>query len=476
MKYLYNGIALPALPELDEPYAVIFKTANGVYVCAQNSEQKTVSSDGTYWDLVGSTYYVLTDGVWETRFGQPSGSPVLWANYDVYDSTGTLYLSASDPIPYPVTESSGDGWALYNGVKVSNIDNTAWDKTTYPYVVLCDAEPLGHKAFYLYAFEAKENIYINTTNDFGLRFSAEVYRQEIIFDKLNSKWGNAWRKICDTSSQFITPFWSNFDLLNADGSVYLSASDPIPLDGMNVIEWNGDKTGLLYKPPYVILTPFVAVSNAIAVCKGEVYTDYDSQTDGLENWEVFDETGEYIVHAEVDMGVVTHLSTTPYWASLIAYTPATTEEPTKAITDPVSFSIGYQIGCRLRAQRGKKIVGYSYNGTVLPALPQWDKEKYPYAFIIGLSTGYQFIVCDNPITHKKPFNLSYYVVNLNGNGGSFDLENDEWVLWRMDEAVSKYYPVDDITFLWANHDVINETDGTTYLEASEPVPVYGGDS
>jgi hypothetical protein len=26
-------------------------------------------------------------------------------------------------------------------------------------------------------------------------------------------------------------------------------------------------------------------------------------------------------------------------------------------------------------------IAYSYNGVILPALPEWDREKYPYAFI-----------------------------------------------------------------------------------------------
>jgi hypothetical protein len=52
-------------------------------------------------------------------------------------------------------------------------------------------------------------------------------------DMTDSKWSTAF-----------VPIWSNFDILNADDSVHLATSDPIPLDGMNVIEWDGDTTGL----------------------------------------------------------------------------------------------------------------------------------------------------------------------------------------------------------------------------------------
>ena len=46
------------------------------------------------------------------------------------------------------------------------------------------------------------------------------------------------------SIESVKLIWSNFDILNEDGSVYFAASEPISLDGMNVIEWDGDTIGL----------------------------------------------------------------------------------------------------------------------------------------------------------------------------------------------------------------------------------------
>ena len=71
-------------------------------------------------------------------------------------------------------------------------------------------------------------------------------------------------------------------------------------------------------------------------------------------------------------------------------------------------------------------MNFLYNGVKLPALPEWDKEKYPYA-----------------------------AMNLGANYG---------VLYLLDNALMAKQ------FQWANFDILNE-DGTLYLAASDPVPV-----
>ena len=65
-------------------------------------------------------------------------------------------------------------------------------------------------------------------------------------------------------------FCSNYDILNtADNSVYLAVSEPISLDGMNVIEWDGDITGLEKHPT----VPAYLVSKAtdVDVAKEIIY-------------------------------------------------------------------------------------------------------------------------------------------------------------------------------------------------------------
>lgn len=136
-----------------------------------------------------------------------------------------------------VTTSSGNGFALYNGDKLLNI-NTVWtDKATCPkaYIVSMD----GVTALFVSAnpivfdFEGTAYIY----SDYGTACGVSIFGDD------------AWSEMpvsTDGSSEapLSTVIWSNFDILNTDNTVHLSASDPIPLDGMTVIEWDGDKTGL----------------------------------------------------------------------------------------------------------------------------------------------------------------------------------------------------------------------------------------
>lgn len=148
--------------------------------------------------------------------------------------------------------------------------------------------------------------------------------------------------------------------------------------------------------------------------------------------------------------------------------------------DKNSMTLGYLVGRQIAGQRRKKPVAYLYNGVRLPVLPEWDGEKYPYAFIVGLSTStgginYDFVVCANPLTYttaRRPDFSYYYAVSLYGDGCTFDLENDEWVIWDVGKLLSGNYEADKILFLWSNHDIVNSADGSIYLAKSDPIPVY----
>ena len=123
--YLYNGVELPALPEWDKqthPYAVIINmnaSVTHLYFSPNPFYVKKIYQSGNIGvaPLVETTikrfYY---DGVdsWCSIFDETSSAttaystlpyPNLWANHDVYysdsveDLAGTLYMSASDPIP-----------------------------------------------------------------------------------------------------------------------------------------------------------------------------------------------------------------------------------------------------------------------------------------------------------------------------------------------------------------------------------------
>lgn len=137
-------------------------------------------------------------------------------------------------------------------------------------------------------------------------------------------------------------------------------------------------------------------------------------------------------------------------------------------------------GKPLPVSTGKTLVGYSYNGVVLPALPEWDKETYPYAVIseLGLLPGYY---------NLHVLGKDSYYFNSGGRyfGGSDEIKPvpgyqctsniypfDEWKeLLFMDNANACAYENKTIITVWSNFDMLNE-DGTIFMAASEPIPVY----
>lgn len=117
MNYLYNGIELPALPETVCPFACIYNYTHDSYCTAANlaflpeikhyhgtfgNGEPYAAIDKTnavlFWfdDYSGSTNWQ------ETENDAASIIPyrdVVWANFDVVDEAGNLYLAASEPVP-----------------------------------------------------------------------------------------------------------------------------------------------------------------------------------------------------------------------------------------------------------------------------------------------------------------------------------------------------------------------------------------
>lgn len=228
--------------------------------------------------------------------------------------------------------------------------------------------------------------------------------------------------------------------------------------------------------PYAVIFRGVTGAYYLKLSDTAITTDSDGNAvnpqyiaNGTESWSentVITVTGE-VIWANYDV----------YTTDGTLYLSATDPVPVgNPITDPVSFMMGYQLGCRLRAQRGaKKPIGYSYNGVVLPELPQWDKEKYPYAWIHQFNTAnpsYVLRIASEPIVYKKPIFKDYYVYSMTGAGCIYNINDGAWEIFQSDVTFDNYFPESDVLFSWTNTDIINQSDGTVYLAASEPVPIY----
>ena len=116
----------------------------------------------------------------------------------------------------------------------------------------------------------------------------------------------------------------------------------------------------------------------------------------------------------------------------------------------------------------KQPTAYSYNGVVLPKLPEWDKTVYPYAVMIcrGVTQLYELRCLSAD---------AYYGENIfkASNGILSQCKDGVWGAFGTLEGESyAYVPLTSsvYTLVWANFTM--ENNGTTYLIASEPIPVY----
>lgn len=144
--YLYNGVELPALPFLDTyPYVVMYQSVNSStgevvapylyqFFCSESPIYLTTASNNgelvIYMEVPCSHYNYYLDGYTNSNgdTGWVQGitnknwggtyikyCDFIWANHDVLNVDGTVYLAASDPVPVSSssTSSTNDRFGLY---------------------------------------------------------------------------------------------------------------------------------------------------------------------------------------------------------------------------------------------------------------------------------------------------------------------------------------------------------------------------
>lgn len=110
----------------------------------------------------------------------------------------------------------------------------------------------------------------------------------------------------------------------------------------------------------------------------------------------------------------------------------------------------------------EKTALYSYNGTILPALPEWDKAAYPYAQIRGRV----LYLSSSPITYNTgtwqyAYSTPYLLANFTYSG--------DVICWG-ELTENETQPTGYHSTLWSNHNILDEN-GNVDSEASAPVPI-----
>lgn len=147
---------------------------------------------------------------------------------------------------------------------------------------------------------------------------------------------------------------------------------------------------------------------------------------------------------------------------------------------------------------GEELIGYSYNGVILPKIE--TKEGYPYQYIFEVSgtrleellrdNGYESFVgafnvayglhySTHPYSYDYGTRFSVSTVGAKTEGFVFEkagvLTPETWGFienYEIEGSIGSYGNPNDTTMIWGNTDLLN-SNGTVYLAASEPTPVYG---
>lgn len=111
-------------------------------------------------------------------------------------------------------------------------------------------------------------------------------------------------------------------------------------------------------------------------------------------------------------------------------------------------------------------MNYLYNGVQLPALPEWDKKKYPYALIHAFN-GYTLCLSETLPSVEEVIPGFGIVVGITpAYSLCWSYNGTDWGEMYEDNLVPT--PSD---LVWSSHDILLQDKVTVFLAGSEPVPV-----
>lgn len=281
MKYLYNGVELPALPEWDKtayPYAFIVSQGS-IHLCISPNEPYIRESTSVLTgnlvhtlkfreDTTVKRWYANEAGEWEAvtddDFDTSSVVPApTWSNFDLLKEDGPLYLAASEPVPVTARNPAamlagfqlgtairrmrgmkqpeqppvqtivgyryGDSPVLPEIPKVEGFDHAYLSDATSLYGSECYMMVLSDKPVYwLQGSETALGWYGDGTVIYQGAYVPGLEEHESGFELIGP------REIADNELVTVSPtsaplLWTSHDILNADGSTYLASSEPVPV-------------------------------------------------------------------------------------------------------------------------------------------------------------------------------------------------------------------------------------------------------
>lgn len=253
MNYLYNGIELPELPEWDKekyPYAFLYSDPTGMYLGFCCVESLSFFDDDGTWRAGGNGKVYLTEyangqitKLWEERSDESIGVAVwaiLWSNTDIIAKDGSVQLTATEPVPV----GNRVRWYRYNDIELPRLPE--WDKDNYPYAFIQrtdDSHRLVLLSDVIYGETPIRKEYAIVTNIGDHWYAYDPYSPGYY----SYQWAYQYPYSYNQPIKVSEIVWANFNVLNEDGSVFLPASDPVPVpdEPESVLAWQKHDA---YKP------------------------------------------------------------------------------------------------------------------------------------------------------------------------------------------------------------------------------------
>ena len=247
--YLFNGTKLPELPEFDAEFFAYISAhplIEGAYALYVSDMEPVYAWDtNTMIPAEGAT--VQWARCWNDEWSELSDSdadstlPPIWANFDVKDADGKVYLDASQPVemwehaksfliglalglagkPLPISQGKEPIAYLYNGVRLPKLPE--WDKETYPYAIINSFGTTYFLRAYtdLPIYDGDDNCY------FADGSAVQIY---CIYSRQMDVW-NDW--INAGNVEGLSPatkiIWASHNIATDDDILYLAASEPVPV-------------------------------------------------------------------------------------------------------------------------------------------------------------------------------------------------------------------------------------------------------
>lgn len=242
----WNNQAIKNNPSFEVGEITVFKISDTIHNVDELSMANVIISDGTTSMVINCIGVEdAADGVTGLIFAYPSYQflvvvVLVSENSSDYESglyVGDVFADTSLDITVSYVPVN---FCLYNGVKLPDV-NTAYCKENYPcaFIVTETADNITTAWLYLTANPVQIAPGLS-----GLKIPAGGYAQYICYTGSavnNNPYAgyNYWKVSIltgDNATSFDAPkdgetAWSNHDVYNTDGTLYLAASDPVPVGG-----------------------------------------------------------------------------------------------------------------------------------------------------------------------------------------------------------------------------------------------------